>query len=369
VADQKGAKAAETSGEAGVMAGAGRYAKQSQTQHGAAAFGFPLIPDAVAGARVGTQGPVLLADFGAAQGTNSLEAVRIALEALGDAGAGRSVLVVHADIPGNDFTTLARTLETSPDRYDRERPDVLPLMAARSLYERFLPADGLHFGWTASTLHWLSEAPGGVRGHFFVQLSSDDDARRRFAERSAADWRAFLDARATELAPGAGVVFVDVAMGDDGLMGSEALFDALNDALEDSRDRGALNAEELERIVYPTWFRSLDELRSPFTPTYAAAGGGELELAELRPVSMGDPFRAQLDSGDAQGYAAAQVGFLQGFLAPSFAAALDPDRPDRERSSILDEVWSAARTRVAADAAAVSPDYRLVAGLVRRVAG
>ena len=79
---------------------------------------------------------------------------------------------------------------------------------------------------------------------------------------------------------------------------------------------------------------------------------------------MEDPFRAPLEeSGDAEAYARAQVGFLEGFLAPSFAAALG----EAQRPSI-DEVWASARRLIAEDPAAVSPSYRLVTALVRRVA-
>lgn len=191
----------------------------------------------------------MLADFGAAQGTNSLEAIRRALAVLRERAPGRPAFVVHADTPGNDFTTLGETLETSPDRYDRDHPEVLALMAGRSLYDRVFPSGQLRFGWTASTLHWLRRDPGPVADHFFVQLSSDGEAKESYGGESAQDWRDFLDNRACELAPGAGIVIVDVAMDDEGVMGSEALFDRLNDALVACRDRGLIQADEFARMV------------------------------------------------------------------------------------------------------------------------
>jgi SAM dependent carboxyl methyltransferase len=359
--------AADATARAGVMAGAGRYAEESATQHGAASFGFPLIPAAVAQLEPPAGGPLLLADFGAAQGTNSLEAIRRALAALAERVPGRPALVVHSDIPGNDFTTLCDTLETSDARYTRDRPDVLPLMAGRSLYDRVLPPATLSFGWTASTLHWLRRTPGPVTDHFFVQLAQDGDARAAYAEQSARDWRDFLDHRAAELAPGAGIVIVDVAMGEDGTMGSEALFDRLNDALVETREAGLLSAAEFARIVYPTWFRSLAELRAPFAPHHVAPGGEAVELAELAPAILDDPFRPAYErTGDARAYAAAQVGFLAAFLEPSFAAALDRGRPDAERAAVVDEIWERARRLIAAEPLTVSPRYRLVTALIRR---
>lgn len=351
----------------GVMAGAGVYRDASQTQHGAAAAGLALIESAVAAAAVAPEGPpLLIADFGAADGHNSLEPVRRALAALRARAPGRPVYVVHADIVGNDFTTLASVLETAPERYDRDDHQVLPLMAARSLYDRILPAGQLTFGWTASTLHWLRHAPGPIAGHFFVQLSHDAQARAAYAAQSARDWRDFLAARAAELAPGAGVVIVDVLMGDDGLMGSEALFERLDAALSRCRADGVLTAAELGRIVYPTWFRSLDDLSAPFAPRYVAPGGERLELLDARPLLEDDPFAAQLD--DPAAYAAAQTAFLRGFLEPSFAAALDTRRSPGERADALEAIWTATRAEIAADVRGASPTYRLVALRLRRAA-
>ena len=347
------------------MAGDGFYRRASATQHGAAAAGLALIPATIADVRVRGDGPpVLFADFGAAQGNNSLEPIGRALAALRAHAPQRAVYVVHADIVGNDFTTLASVLETAPDRYDLGDDHVLPLMSARSLYDRMFPAGELVFGWTASTLHWLRQPPGPIADHFFVQRSSDAAARATYAAQSAQDWRHFLAARAFELAPGASVVIVDVLMDENGVMGSERLFDLLNEVLARCRDDGRLTADEFARIAYPTWFRSLDDLRAPFAPDYVSPSGARLELVDLQPVVEDDPFRSQLD--DPQTYAASQAAFLRGFLEPSFAASLDQSRRPQERERVLEAVWAATRDAIAADPRAASPTYRLVSLRVRR---
>ena len=129
-------------------------------------------------------------------------------------------------------------------------------------------------------------------------------------------------------------------------------------------ERGDLRAGELARIVYPTWFRSLADLQAPFEAGFAGEAEARLELVDVQPVVEDDPFRDQL--ADPATYAASQVAFLRGFLEPSFAAALDIDRTPAERAAVLEAVWTAARAGVAADPAAMSPSYRLVALRVRR---
>jgi hypothetical protein len=82
---------------------------------------------------------------------------------------------------------------------------------------------------------------------------------------------------------------------------------------------------------------------------------------------MDDPFLAALDeTGDVGAYAAAQAGFLEGFLGPSFASALAGTRPEAERRAALSELWDTARRLIAADPRGVSPRYRLVTALIRR---
>jgi hypothetical protein len=354
--------------QSGVMEGGGFYAAHSVTQHGAGALGLPLVGRAVDALDIdGMTPPVLVADLGAAQGGNSLEPMRAVLDALTGQGVAHPVCVVHTDLADNDFATLFRLVESSPDSYLRGHPNAYPLVAGRSFYDRIFPSASLTLAWTSATLHWLRRAPGPVPDHFFVQQSRDHDARRAYAQQSQRDWLDFLSARATELVPDGGIVVVDVLMGDDGSMGSEALFDAVEAGLAAARDAGVISADERARTAYPTWFRSLDELRAPFAPRFVAPTGEQLELAELTPAILDDPFADLLHTGDADGYAAAQVGFLRGFLDPSFAAALDDSRPDEDRSAALDVVWSITRAAIAAAPQAMSPAYRLVTARIRRI--
>lgn len=344
----------------GAMAPAGAYQRGAETQGDAAAVGLALIGPAVDALALAPDGaPVWLADFGAADGSNSLTPISVALQSIRRWAPRRPVVVVHADIVGNDFSALAATVTDSPRAYVRSDAGVLPVMAARSLFAPVLPPDSLAFGWSASTVHWLSQAPGPVADSFFVQMSHDDAAKLAYAGRSAADWHAFLLARGDELLPGASVVVVDVLMGDDGSMGAESLFGTVDAALNRCRDTGTLTAQEYADIVYPTWFRTVDDIRAPFTPEFEGNGGRRLALRDLMTAHLPDPFADRLDRPAA--YAQSQVDFLKGFLQPSFAAALAP-----ERVGVLESVWAVVAEQVTADPAAVSPDYRLVAFTVVR---
>ena len=364
---------AEGGSTTGVMTEHGYYADHASTQRSASTLGFDLIEQAIgdvaaeATASDGTTVPWRIADLGCAQGRNSMLPMNAAIAALRTRD-GRDIQVIHTDLPGNDWATFFDNLEHDPASYRRSTTGTYPMVVGRSFYERVVPAGALSLAWSSSSLHWLSASPGPVDDHFFVQMATDEVATERYRDRSRQDWLDFLSARSVELRPTASVVLVDVLMGDDGSMGAEPLFQTLEDALRARRDAGDLTAEEYHAIAYPTWFRDLGELRAPFAPTFTGPEGGTLELVALTPVDLPDPFLASYRADhDVHAYAANQAGFLRGFLEPSFRAALAA-RPAADQSRLLDEVFADAAARIAADPDAVSPDYRLVTGRVRRTA-
>jgi hypothetical protein len=114
--------------------------------------------------------------------------------------------------------------------------------SGRSFYEHIFPADTLAFGWSSSSLHWLSTAPGHIPDRFCVHQSHDSASRIAYAARSTSDWTTFLDHRSVELQVGGVVVIVDVLRGDGGLVGSEALFDCLAGALRAALEQGVLSS-------------------------------------------------------------------------------------------------------------------------------
>jgi salicylate 1-O-methyltransferase len=60
---------------------------------------------------------VVIADYGASQGVNSLRPVSLASDAIRDGTPDREILVVHTDLPSNDFGTLLTTVDSDPCSY------------------------------------------------------------------------------------------------------------------------------------------------------------------------------------------------------------------------------------------------------------
>src|SRR5918998_5106687 len=104
-----------------VMKGHGFYNEHSRPQQKADSLGLPLLERAVEEITV-PQGaePAAVADFGAAQGRNSLGPMRLAVEKIRlRTTASTPIVVVHTDLPQNDFGSLFALVEASPESYLR----------------------------------------------------------------------------------------------------------------------------------------------------------------------------------------------------------------------------------------------------------
>ena len=117
---------------------------------------------------------IVIADYGAAQGRNSLDPMRQAIGVIRrHIPDAVPISVVHTDIPADDFSALFTLVENSPDSYLRDAANVFPFAAGRTFYKQIFPAASVSLGWSAIAVHWLSAAPATIDGPYLVA------ARRR----------------------------------------------------------------------------------------------------------------------------------------------------------------------------------------------
>jgi SAM dependent carboxyl methyltransferase len=348
----------------GKMEGHGEYDEHSLAQHSAGSFGMPLLDQAIGelASLAHDDRAVTLADLGAAGGRNELEPIGAAIAGLRSGGVTAPLLVVHTDIPTNDFTALFETIDRDPNTY-LHQPDVYAFAAGRSFYERIFPAASVTFGWSAIAVHWLSRVPEPIPAHVYCAFATGG-AREALVRQSAADWDAFLVARAAELRDLGQVVVVGGAALDDGASGAEALMDALNDALRDAVAVGRITEEEYTGMTVPTWNRTVAEFTAPFVPGGRAATAG-LELLEHSLAALPDQYLPQFRaSGNAGAFAETVTGFLRAFTEASLFETLD--RTADERTEIAEAVYDDVRKRLGADPEAFETTWHVVSMRIRR---
>jgi SAM dependent carboxyl methyltransferase len=332
----------------GRMEGHGYYTKHSRAQRAFGQLGLDWIEAAAAAVEPPAAGlPFVIVDLGAAGGGSSLEPMRRALAARSSPGPA---LVVHTDIPSNDFSALFELVLNSPATY-LGPPGVFALAAGRSFYDGLFPDNFVSLGWSSIAVHWLSRVSVPITGHIYCSFAKGA-IRAAIRDQSAADWMAFLGHRARELRPTGRLVIMGGAARDDGTSGAEGLMDAANDSLRMMVSDRVLRQSEYRRMTIPTWNRTMAEFVAPFTEGRVA---GRLEVRRSEMRSLDDPYFAGFSKdGDLGRYQDAVSGFFRAAFEESLWTALDQDRDIAVRDGLRTRFADELRRQIAADPARVA---------------
>lgn len=316
------------------MEGDGRYNAHASAQAASATFALDLVREAARTAPPGPDGTVTVVDYGASEGRNSLAPMGAAVETLRAVhGEELPVWVVHTDLPDNDFSSLFRVVAEDPQSY--RRPGVHTAAVGRSFYEQLLPSGSVGLGWSSIAVHWLRGVPGPLDGFWPGDATGEQAAAWERA--AAADWSAFLTARAAELRPGARLVVVSGAAHDDGpprRSGAEAVMDEVARGLAALVERGLLAEAERDAMVIPAWYRTEAEWHAGFT------GDLGLELERFESVDLGDPLWQQ--HGDGADYGRAAAAAVRVSFGPSLLQHLEPPRRETAATALFDDHLAAA---------------------------
>lgn len=290
--------------------------------------------------------PILIADYGAATGYNSMSPIGAAIDAIrGRTRIEHAVLVAHTDLPDNDFTALFHTLADDPDSYLQKDSATFSSAIGRSFYGQILPSNSVTLGWTSWAVMWLRQIPGTIPDHVFVAYSNDDTARAAFARQAAQDWQTFLSFRGRELRPGGRLVVLTAAVGEDSEYGYQPLVDAILAALHDQVGEGLLSSDEVRRMTIPIIVRSEKDLRAPFAPHDRFEG---MSIDHLEVFTADDRFWAQYQRDqDAAVFGAQWAAFARAALFGALIAGLDGGRTDPRVGAFSDRLETAVAARLA----------------------
>jgi SAM dependent carboxyl methyltransferase len=316
----------------GVMEGNGAYNRGARIPSSGAVASLPFLETAIRDMKLdrGAE-PIVIADYGCSQGKNSLAPMRVAIDRLREkVAADRPILVFHVDQPDNDFSTLFKVLDTDPERYVLNGPDVFSCAIGKSFYKSVFPQQYVHLAWSSYAAVWLSRIPGPITGHFMATHSRGEE-RAAFECQAAQDWKDFLSLRARELRRGGRLVVVLPGLDDDGVSGIEPLMQGANAALAEMVDDGAIRAEERKRMVLGSYPRRRAELLAPFGKD-GHFHGLTVECCELTWLPDGAWAEFELDH-DAEALAAKHALFFRAVFAPSLALSLtEVNGSDRYRT-------------------------------------
>ena len=292
--------------------------------------------------------PIVIADYGASTGHNSLLPICAAIAVVRKrTRPEHSVLVAHTDVADNDFTVMFQTLEDDPDSYLTKDAATFASAIGRSFYTQILPSNSVNLGWSSWAIQWLGRVPTPVVDHLQVDYSGDETVKLAYAKQAAFDWHEFVAFRGRELCPGGRVVVLTTAIGDDGEFGHRPLFQSMVAELAELAAQGLVTDDETQRMCIPMVSRRASDFLSPFAPK----GRFErVEVEHLEVFDAEDRFWTQYRvDHDAQAFGAQWAAFARASVFPTMAAALDGGRTDPRRAEFMDRFESGVAARMAAE--------------------
>jgi len=321
------------------MEGAGFYNKHSSTQAAGIAQMLALLAAAANDVAVGDE-TLVIADYGASQGRNSMAPMRVAIETLrARCGADKPAMVFHTDLPSNDFTSLFKALKDDPSSYLAGSTGVFAAAVGRSFFDVILPPGQVHLGWNSWAVHWLSHKSADAPDHISPTLSGVAAVRAAASTQSALDWRRFLESRSSELRDGGKLLCLIIIARQP--TNTDLLWQYLWDSVVEAGRDGRLTEQEQLRITAPIWYRSLAVLKAPFGAEGKFAG---LRLEHIEATTAPDPFWAAFEqTGDSAQFGRSWANTMRAISAPTILAAIGPDR-----GALLDDVCARYAARIAA---------------------
>ncbi len=291
--------------------------------------------------------PIVIADYGASTGHNSLLPMCAAISVLRKRTRhDHSILVVHTDLPENDFTATFQTLSDDPDSYLQKDAATFASAVGRSFYAQILPSNSINLGWSSWAIQWLSRVPSPITDHLHVAYSTDERIRAEYARQAAHDWHEFVAFRGRELAPGGRIVVMTPSVDEAGQIGYHPLLDSMYDAVCELTAAGVITEDEKRGMSLPIVGRSAADFRACFAPSGRFES---LEIEQLEVFDAEDRFFKQYQiDGDADTFGAQWASFCRAAAFPSFASALEGGHDDPRRSALFDQLESGVASRLAA---------------------
>ncbi|MGV0848605.1 SAM-dependent methyltransferase [Mycolicibacterium phlei] len=292
--------------------------------------------------------PIVIADYGAATGHNSLLPINAAIAVLRKrTRSDHSTLVVHTDLPDNDFTALFRTLSEDPDSYLSRDANTFASAIGRSFYTQIMPSSSVHLGWSSWAIQWLSRTPTPIPDHIQIAYSRDASVRAAYARQAAHDWHEFIAFRGRELRRGGRLLVMTMGVGEDGDAGHRPTLTAIADALDEVAGSGLITADERHRMCLPVVARSEADFCAPFAPK------GRFEQLEIEHLEIFDAedryWNDYRRDRNAQAFGARWAAFVRAAVFPSLVAALAGGTADPRAVQFYDRLERGVAERLAAN--------------------
>ncbi|CAF2673271.1 unnamed protein product [Rotaria sp. Silwood2] len=302
------------------------YNTNSLTQMAAVKLSDAYIRQGIDALEIESSPLVIMADYGSSHGSNSMYVMQFIIQTLKEVKKldedKQQILVVHNDLPTNNWTSLFDILTKNRSYHG--------VASGRSFYQQCLPNNSLAIGYSSTSLHWLSHKPCNLSDQCLVHCSRNDDEINAFKRQAALDYAHFLEYRSRELVHGG--ILILVILEDNG---------------KDTRDHGdllyrcaraVLSPQELLDYTLPIYCRSYSECVD-----HDLFAKFDLELIKSDTVNVKSTLGEQLRNGEITLDYLARVQTIAVRVALEYplkqALMTNGQRSAEEIDKILDQYW------------------------------
>jgi hypothetical protein len=351
----------------------GYYDAHSKEQLAASDAFLPWIEDSISELSMSSdcQTSFGILDIGSSEGGNAIYVMKRLINKL-RCVSDLPIWVFFNDLPTNDFNHLFVNLFPGGTKAF-SNPNIFPCAVGGTAFGRLVPPQALNIATTFNAISFLDKKPDARLPNYILPMgpgplasregvSVSENERAPFRLQAENDLYNFYSARAAELVSG-GKLLVQTFGRDERLSTSYGIYDVLNDVILDCAEDGILPLEVYKELIFPIYFRTVEELVAPIEKDERLAKSFRVEKFENREVPV--PFNVTLkDTGDIAAWADSYTGFLRAFTEAILASAL-PDNFSQE--NMLSEIYHRVKQRLASDPARYEFHYISIAALLTRI--
>jgi len=352
------------------MKDGGFYDEHSQSQHAAINMTLPYVEAAVGAVPLpGENEPFVIVDYGCSEGKNSVHVVNAIIDIVRRRRQDQLFNVIFNDLPHNNFNRLFENIyrggfKQSLLAADEAGKNVLAFASGQPFHLQVMPARTVHFGYSSSAAHWLTELPKpAIRNHIYFSGATESE-KKKLSEIAAKDWHNFLNLRALEMKSGARLVITMVASltgskrdikiddkhksiyarrtGPQETYGAQIMLDLINEIVQQLALEKKISPQEAEAVWFPVYPRNLDEVLSPIMESELKQKF-IVEQAEL--VQIACPvFEKYLQTGDSENYAKSMTEIARAVMETLLLNQLE--KSELAKQKIIDEIFDRMQSRI-----------------------
>ncbi|CAF1035625.1 unnamed protein product [Adineta steineri] len=307
---------------------AGSYNLNSRPQMAAIEASLPFIREGIDVLDISSSStPLIIADFGAAHGLNSMYAMKTIIQYLKESKKiddNKQIIVIHNDLPTNDWTSLFELLNKDNLYFG--------VANGRSFYEPCLPSNSFAIGYSSAAIHWLSRKPCNLSNHCSFQFAQGDELIM-YQKQARLDLAQFIEQRSRELQLGGVLILSIVGVDEQGFVGSEKTLDALYKCAQ-----SLLEQQELLDYTIPIYNRSLNECID-----HELFDRCSLKLIKSAPKKTRAPFYDQYLDGKMtlDDFARTRTQIMRSYTESPLRQALEINgRSKEDVENVLTHFWS-----------------------------